>query len=87
MDDPLGLRRSHRNCVRFEWAERQPHRAYFGRPLAVLDAVRALGPCLTVRSALRARRVSEPRFGARNNHNSIDCGKTGRSVVSKKSSG
>ena len=69
------------------WVSEMPHRAYLRRPFAVLDAVRAPGPCSTVRSALRARRVSEPRFAARSNHNSMDCGKTGRSVVSNKSSG
>jgi len=71
----------------FEWSERQAHRAYLSRPFAVLDAVRAVRTCSTPRRALRARRVPEPRFGARNNLDATDCGKTGRSVVSNTSSG
>jgi len=37
-----------------------------------------------VRGALRARRVSELHFGARNCLDAMDCGKTGRSVVSRR---
>ena len=66
------------NGEQFEWDVRQPHRAYLRRPFDVSDAVCAIRPGSTVRRALRARRLSELRFGARNKLDTIDCGKLGR---------
>ena len=85
--DPLGLRgrpagpaRKPTQLCQVRMGRAPAHCAYLRRPFAVLEAVRALGPCSTVRSILHARRVSEPRFGARNNLNAIDGGeKVGRS--------
>ena len=61
---------------RFEWVSGMSHRAYLRRPFDVSDAVRALRSGST--------RVSELRFGPRDNLNAIDCGKIGRSVVSSR---
>ena len=52
------------------------------RPFDVSDAICAMRPGSTVRRALRARRVSELR-SVRAIGSAIDCGKIGRSVVSR----